>query len=375
MALTVSANAWAQEGVTGSLLWGISDGVLTIRGIGPMPDYNAYNPVPWENYIQDVTSIEIEYGVTSIGLFAFENSINVTSVTIPNSVKSINSWAFSGCSMESVTIPNSVTNIGDYSFVGCENLKSITIPNSVTSIGEGAFTFCTGLTSVSIGSSVEIIKGYVFSFCPNISTVKVFWNNPSVCWLFEDIFDSEIMASCTLNVPVGTKEIYQNATFWGDFNVIEATLEDDISIEPQLQTTTITWLPIKSAAGYTLIVYNNADYTQVFCIIYFNANGTVKNVLFRSSSAEEYYSYTIENLKRGTTYYYELSANDASDKILDTTRGAFTTLGTSSVENITADSATVVGYYSLTGVKLAQEPTNGIYIILYNNGKTKKIMK
>ena len=51
---------------------------------------------------------------------------------IPNSVKSIGSWAFESCSsLTAVTIPNSVTTIGDYPFYRCTNLTSVTIPNSV----------------------------------------------------------------------------------------------------------------------------------------------------------------------------------------------------------------------------------------------------
>jgi hypothetical protein len=45
-------------------------------------------------------------------------------------------------------IPNSITSIENYAFYGCNGLTSITIHDSVTNIGEWAFGSCTGLTSI-----------------------------------------------------------------------------------------------------------------------------------------------------------------------------------------------------------------------------------
>ena len=102
------------------------------------------------NYTGDVTipasvsSGGNTYSVTSIGNKAFRYS-GLTSVTIPNSVTSIGSYAFDGCSgLTSVTIGNSVTSIGNSAFSGCSGLTSITIPNSVKSIGSSAFSGCSG---------------------------------------------------------------------------------------------------------------------------------------------------------------------------------------------------------------------------------------
>ncbi|MCB5989956.1 leucine-rich repeat protein, partial [Flavobacterium psychrophilum] len=50
----------------------------------------------------------------------------LTSVTIPNSVITINRGAFAGCSgLTSVTIPNSVTAIGENAFAGCSSLRTV----------------------------------------------------------------------------------------------------------------------------------------------------------------------------------------------------------------------------------------------------------
>jgi len=83
-----------------------------------------------------------------------------TSYSIPNSVKSIYTKAFAGCTnLSSIEIPNSVTSIGDNAFSECTNLSSIEIPSSVTSIGIGAFYGCTSLSSITIHKNNGSISG------------------------------------------------------------------------------------------------------------------------------------------------------------------------------------------------------------------------
>ncbi len=86
---------------------------------------------------------------------------NLTSIDIPNSVTSIDDYAFNRCSgLTSVTIPNSVTSIGESAFNRCSGLTSVTIPNSVTSIGSWAFFGCSGLTEVTLQSETLPSCGY-----------------------------------------------------------------------------------------------------------------------------------------------------------------------------------------------------------------------
>ena len=121
-----------------------------------------------------LTSITIPNSVTSIGDEAFAVCSELSSITIPNSVTSIGEEAFCGCSnFTSITIPNSVTRIDDGTFRGCSGLTSITIPNSVTSIGVQAFYFCESLTSVNIPNSVTSIGQSAFEDCSSLTSVTI----------------------------------------------------------------------------------------------------------------------------------------------------------------------------------------------------------
>lgn len=97
------------------------------------------------------------YFVTGIDNYAFDDS-DVTSVSIPNTVKSIGSSAFAYCpSLSLVTVSNTLTTIGSSAFNGCSSLQNISLPQSLTSIGSSAFRECASLTTISIPGSVSYI--------------------------------------------------------------------------------------------------------------------------------------------------------------------------------------------------------------------------
>ena len=124
-------------------------------------DYTGDIAIP-----EKVTYDGATYSVTKIGIGAFMNCSELTSVTIGNSVTEIGIGAFSGCTgLTSVTIGNSVTEIGDRAFEGCRGLTSVTIPNSVTLIGQYTFEGCTGLTSLTYNAKKATLRSACFEGC------------------------------------------------------------------------------------------------------------------------------------------------------------------------------------------------------------------
>ena len=203
-----------------------------------------------------LTSVTIGNSVTSIGDYAFTycdglTSINVDSnnpsytslngvlfnkgktelikypegkegsYTIPNSVTSIEDWAFYSCEgLTSITIPNSVTSIGNEAFWDCDGLTSVTIPNSVTSIGENAFYNCDDLTSVTIGNSVTSIGNYAFSQCYALTEIYSLSSDPAVC---DAGSFSGVDKTIPVYIPFGSKNAYKSAAEWKEFtNFIES---------------------------------------------------------------------------------------------------------------------------------------------------------
>ena len=229
--------------------------VLTISGNGAF-EQNMQCGVEARG---EMTEVIFEDGVTSIGNFAFQDCIGLTSVTIGNSVISIGGSAFHSCSglksvsignsvtsighaafsscegLTSVTIGNSVTSIGDNAFQYCYGLTSITIPNSVTSIGESAFAMCSSLSSVTIPSSVTSIGADAFIGCTNITDVYCYPNAANLTWNESGCDDFKASKATRCHVYAGQLSAYQskftgtvNVTFVGDL-----TLNITPNVDPQ----------------------------------------------------------------------------------------------------------------------------------------------
>ena len=213
------------------------------------------------SYCSGLTSVEIPNSVTSIGNSAFEGcsrltSVNasdleswckidfgnatanpnyyaknlylnneiITSLSIPATIKQINSYAFYNCTdLTRVEIPSSVTSIGDSAFEGCVGLTSVTIGNSVTSIGNSAFNSCTGLTSVTIPNSVTSIGNSAFEGCASLTSVnasdleswcKIYFGNATANpnYYAKNLYlNNEIITS--LSIPATNKRINNYAFY------------------------------------------------------------------------------------------------------------------------------------------------------------------
>ena len=145
------------------------DGAMVISktgaGTGAMTDYTNYssNSVPWLSHREDITSLTINDGVTSIGDWAFYYCKSLEDVSLADSITSIGVRAFGEtASLNFIKLPANLKTIGDYAFC-VSMIKSVTIPDSVTTIGNGAFLSAYEMTSITIGDHVQTIGEEAFS--------------------------------------------------------------------------------------------------------------------------------------------------------------------------------------------------------------------
>ena len=86
-------------------------------------------------------------------------------------------------------IPSGVKIIGAWSFAGKHNLTSITLPSTVTSIERGAFGWC-GLTSITIPANVTLIKEIAFNGCTDLKSVTF---SSSKTWTVTEYLDPGVV--------------------------------------------------------------------------------------------------------------------------------------------------------------------------------------
>lgn len=117
------------------------------------------------------------YPVTAIGEMALvinDPLTNITSVTLPDTVKTIGSSAFSGMQkLQRVSLGEGLETIGYSAFMNCPMLNNVFLPDSLTSIGEQAFMSCGALSAVSFGSKLATIGDKAFSMCFGLTSLDL----------------------------------------------------------------------------------------------------------------------------------------------------------------------------------------------------------
>ena len=221
-----------------------------------------------------LSNMEIPSSVTTLGKDIFANCPNLTEVTINSNdivsstyssgnslanifgtqvqkyilgedVKSIGSYAFSGCTdMPSMTLPSSIKSIGSFAFQSCTKLNSIKLPSSgMESIGASAFSGCSVLSAIEIPYSITSIGSDAFKGCTSIQKViareldawcKIDFGNEyaNPLNLSGHLYSSEKNEITELIIPNGVTQISKYA-FYGGNNITSCHIPNTVtSVQP-----------------------------------------------------------------------------------------------------------------------------------------------
>ncbi|MDE6791562.1 MAG: leucine-rich repeat domain-containing protein [Muribaculaceae bacterium] len=181
-------------------------------------------------YGSGITSINIPSTVISLGSYCFCDAKSLTSVDFKGSMETIPFMAFSGTTgLASISIPPSVITIKNQAFSG-SGIKELTRGDNVRVIEQIAFTR-TKLVSIDLGPSLKELAYNAFSGSTDIRTVNCYAAvAPELTGAETDLFDGKTYIDGVLNVLVGAKPQYENASQWKNFWNIQPTIENTLNI-------------------------------------------------------------------------------------------------------------------------------------------------
>ena len=218
-------------------------------------------------YISKVVEINFDQSslIETISTYAFSSLDNITSITIPQSVKYIEDYAFYYCKkLKTLQLSNNIESLGNYSFGSdaslesiqfdgtftsipnncfyyCKSIEEISIPDTVTSIGSGAFDNCINLNTVNIGfdSSLNSIGEYAFRDCSSLENINLpngLTSIQSGAFSNTALKSIHIPASCTdlANSTItgsSSSDYYQGSSSFGPMRIFENCPLENITVD------------------------------------------------------------------------------------------------------------------------------------------------
>ncbi len=157
--------------------------------VGQMTGYewdgeNQRPKTPWVEKLKSIQSVSLPDSLTNIGSYAFAYT-NISSINLPDSIQriegaafqgayllkeintppnlqSVGSWSFAATKIDYLMLGQAQTEIPDRAFAGTK-LKNLEIPEGVTSIGWTAFADISTLETLVIPDSVTNIDDEAFT--------------------------------------------------------------------------------------------------------------------------------------------------------------------------------------------------------------------
>ena len=127
--------------------------------------------------------------VTGIDYMAFYWQTMLRQIEIPDTIRSIESYAFGHCwSLTSIDVPDSVTNLGAAIFADCSSLTNAIIGNGIRYLPNDVFADCSHLSTAWLGENINLVGMGVFGGCSNLIAAYFKGNAPKITESGEDEF-------------------------------------------------------------------------------------------------------------------------------------------------------------------------------------------
>lgn len=199
--------------------------------------------------------ISLPEGLVSIGFGTFHGCMNLKEIQLPGNLKEIGGSAFSGSGLTAITIPSSVTSLSSSAFSNCSDLRSLSfadgadmlymqiagsefgygspvqsiylgrnvkaIMNEQDSEGRTLYIGDWNLKELTIGPNIDNMGKLCFMNCgEGLADITVLRDVPPVCENY-DVFPYGTYQDAKLHVPSGSENAYSQAVVWKDFlNII-----------------------------------------------------------------------------------------------------------------------------------------------------------
>lgn len=323
-------------------------------------DVNVYG-VRSLNYMP--ISLTLSNGIEYVGGNGSNNIFStteagVTSITLPNSITTIDSRAFLGCSeIVNFGVPSKLQKIGDYAFANCSSITSYDLPKTLLQIGVGAFDGNVNMIQLTFNSvaAPTIADGSIFagttsnlkvrvpvggkasyvsnlsnrSFAENTYMYGLTGTTPIAIYkdnIFRYIYYIDILNSSggSSNPPTGRVQVYQTQNFSVTFtpstgNRIEAIYVDssDENLMSVAEGDSQTYV-FENIQNSHLI---EAVYSKMYVRLDING-GTGKQplVVYNDDKSQFKINDNIEPTKSGKEFYYYSTNKDDNEQGRNGTR-------------------------------------------------------
>ncbi len=111
-------------------------------------------------------------GLTVIPDETFDGCSSLSTVHFPNTLEQIRSDAFCGTALTEFIAPDSLTEIWSYAFKDCSGLVKVDLKN-VSSVSGGAFQSCTALRSVRLSDKLTELPDHLFDGCTSLAEIDM----------------------------------------------------------------------------------------------------------------------------------------------------------------------------------------------------------